>query len=356
MSNSQTTEKTSSKTIRNFLYVDEGDVNSLASQIFGGVADQIIRSRETERERRSDQKGRIGSGKSTSRKDTEDLRLSERRVMYDRVYSKLESALENTIFSPDDLHHETVHNILEEGNFVRVSGDTVLENYSMLGEIFENWSSIADALVAAQVLDKIGFADNDDLQQVRSELEEMIESENDPIEKKRFQSQLDSLPSDLDSYITEIENDLGMHEQSEWIEKHLNLFNELFQRGSLSFSLRRGSDEQVAFHAPINEVHLRIEEDRIRSLHNGNEIGNWTLVGRITSVPNHFQSSSEEIESGGESAHMRDHFRALMDGVQQVYSQIYESENLAEVVLSPLALYQETTVEMAGKHSTQSEK
>lgn len=357
MSDSQTTEATSSKTIRNFLYVDEGYVNSLASQIFGGVADQVVRSRGTERERRSDQKGRLGSGKSTGRKDTEDLRLSERRVMYDRAYSKLESALGNTIFSPGDLHRDTVHKHLESGHFIRVSGETVLENYRMLGEIFENWTSIGDALVAAEVLDKFGAADNSDLQQAREELQEMIKATNDSVEKKQLQSKLDSLPSNLDSYIAKVKNDMGMHDHSEWIEKHLNLFNDLFQRDSLSFSLRRALDEQVSFHAPLNEMHLRFEEDRIRSLHNGNEIGEWTMVGRVTRVPNYFEDSNEkEFESAGESAHMRDHFRSMISGVQEVYRQIYESENLAEVVLLPLALYQETSVEMAKTHSTLGEK
>lgn len=343
MSTPQAPDATASPptTLRDVLYVDEKQVDTLSSQ--------LVDSPEPSSDRNaSESNGAPTSGQPTSSNEDMDRRGEASQVRYHRRYRRVEEELADAIVDPADLDPDTIRNQLEPGRFIRVTGATFLEDYEMLSEIFEQWIDIADALAAARVFEQYGFSGERELQRLRSEIKKLIEKTEDASKESTLRSQLETLPPDFDTVFGKVAGEMGMHDQEEWIEQHLSLFNNLFHGSLSAFSLTRDEDEGVSFNAPINSTHLRVEPDRLRALYNGTRLGQWTLVGRVTSVPQYSDDPGvEDIEAGGGSEHMRDNFRGMLGPVQEVYESIYESESVAEIVLRPIALYQETTIKQS---------
>ena len=329
MSDAQTSTETA-KTIRTFLYVDATFVDTLSAQMLTPPTDAQEDAASADGEQRRAQK---------------EHPASERQTAYPHRYDRLEETLGEAIARPSSLHHDTVRSLLEPGRFLRVSGVTFLEDYAMLGEIFEQWVGIADALVAAQVFQQYGFSGERELKRLRAEIKKILSKTDDESRANTLKSQLNSLPSDFDAVFERTAKEMGMHEQKEWIEKHLGLFNDLFHGESSSISLTRAGDEGVAFTAPIDDAHLRTDKERLRLLHNGTRLGEWTIVGQVTAVPDRYEDPGvQEVEAGGGSDHMRDNFRGMIGPVQEIFDSVYASESVAEVVLRPLAIYQETSL------------
>lgn len=319
MSDAQPADDPASETLRTFLYIDDDFVDTLSAQLD-----------------RTD---------PPQKEDTAAPDSASAHTGYPHRYDRLETALGTALDRPSPLHHDTVRSVLEPGRFVRVSGAAFLEDYDMLGAIFEQWLEIADALVAAHVFQEYGFSGERELQRLRAEIKKLLSKTDDESRTKTLKSQLRSLPSDFDDVFEKTAQNMGMHEQKEWIEQHLGLFNDLFHGDSSSVSLSREPDEGVAFNAPLDDAYLRTDKGRLRQLYNGTRLGEWTLVGQVTAVPDRYEDPGvEEIEAGGGSEHMRDNFRGMIGPVQEIYDSVYESEAVAEVVLRPLALYRASTV------------
>lgn len=317
------------ETLRTFLYVDTDYVDTLFAQL----------------DRPSGAETAPSAPASSARRPQHEGASSERSRAYPHRYDQLEDALSTSLARPSPLHHDTARSQLDPGRFVRVSGAAFLEDYDMLGAIFEQWIEIADALVAAHVFQEYGFSGERELQRLRAEIKKLLAKTDDESRTKTLKSQLRSLPSDFDDVFDQTAEQMGMHEQKEWITRHLGLFNDLFHGDSSSVSLTREGDEGVAFNAPLDDAYLRTNKGRLRQLYNGTRLGTWTLVGQVTAVPDTYEDPGvEEVEAGGGSEHMRDNFRGMIGPVQEIYDSVYESEAVAEVVLRPLALYRESTV------------
>lgn len=329
MSTSQSSsDDASTESVRTFLYVDNDFVDSLCAQLL-------------ERPDNSPEDASDNTAAGAGQQD----RPPSGPAANPRRYNQLEAALGKALSPPSPLHHDTVRSQLEPGHFVHVSGTALLEDYDMLGAICEQWLEIADALIAAHVFQEYGFSGERELQRLRQEIKKLLSKTDDESRTKTLKSQLRSLPSDFDDVFDQTAKNMGMHEQKEWIEQHLGLFNDLFHGNSSSVSLTREEDEGVAFNAPLDDAHLRTEKGRLRLLYNGSRLGTWTLVGQVTALPNRYEDPGiEEIEAGGGSEHMRDNFRGMIGPIQEIYDSIYESEAVAEVVLRPVAIYRETTL------------
>ena len=335
MSDAQPSPDTPETTLRTFLYVDTDFVDTLLAQLDGPDRPQTAPSSEP-----------APAAESPARRPQDEPSSFGRDTAYPRRYDRLEDALGAALDRPSPLHHDTVRSLLVPGRFVRVSGAAFLEDYDMLGAIFEQWLEIADALVAAHVFQEYGFSGERELQRLRAEIKKLLSKTDDDSRTKTLKSQLRSLPSDFDDVFEQTARDMGMHEQKEWIKQHLGLFNDLFHGDSSSVSLTRETDEGVAFNAPLDDAHLRTDKGRLRQLYNGTRLGTWTLVGQVTATPDTYENPGvQEVEAGGGSEHMRDNFRGMIGPVQEIYDSVYESEAVAEVVLRPLALYRESTVE-----------
>lgn len=321
MSDAQPADDSPTETLRTFLYVDDDFADTLSAQLD-----------RTDPPQKEDAAAPDSASANTG---------------YPHRYDQVETALGAALDRPSPLHHDTVRGVLEPGRFVRVSGAAFLEDYDMLGAIFEQWMEIADALVAAHVFQEYGFSGERELQRLRAEIKKLLSKTDDESRTKTLKSQLRSLPSEFDDVFEQTAQNMGMHEQKEWIEQHLGLFNDLFHGDSSSVSLSRESDEGVAFNAPLDDAYLRTDKGRLRQLYNGTRLGEWTLVGQVTAVPDRYEDPGvQEIEAGGGSEHMRDNFRGMIGPVQEIYDSVYESEAVAEVVLRPLALYRESTVDV----------
>ncbi len=130
--------------IRNFLYSDSEKIRSISSQIFEGVSEHVIHSRETASEVTEEQKGPLGSGKLLGDIFSRTESSKELRFLEDYAYTILENKLtEDDLlqsFSADSIEVQPSKNFVKirarlNINDLEASAKTLSE-FNELGEAF----------------------------------------------------------------------------------------------------------------------------------------------------------------------------------------------------------------------------
>src|SRR5579875_3771140 len=110
------------KLIRDFIYIDVDRLYSLYSQVFEGVAAQILISKTKEGTNRANQKGALLAGKETEDLVTEASQETSNKLLHDFLYNKLEDGISGAILVPDGVTRENYRTTLESPFLVKVSG------------------------------------------------------------------------------------------------------------------------------------------------------------------------------------------------------------------------------------------
>src|SRR5687767_786300 len=111
-----------SKVIRDFIYVDVERLYSLYSQVFEGVANQIIQSYIDASSTMNSQKGSPLSGASVEAKVAEMSRRTENKFLYDHMYNLFEVEIKNAILESPEITRDNYHGILSQAFMIKVSG------------------------------------------------------------------------------------------------------------------------------------------------------------------------------------------------------------------------------------------
>jgi hypothetical protein len=323
--------------------VNDELVTSLYSQLFEGVAEEIVDTYVHGKSREKQTSGAPFSGEAINKTVSESSRTTQSRVLYDHMYTQLEEKIKPKIVEPEVLTRRTCTSALDGVSIVKITGEAAVADFSFLRTILENWESIADALVAAQTMEKEEKR-NAKQQQVKQQLK----TTNDRNEEARLEKVLEKLPSE-DELREAVEEQLGLHEMVEWNEDHLSLVLQIWYGNSFEVAIERNKDENVAFRGALRSDGLR-QERSIRRLSNAGRTlrDEWTMVGLIQSVPE--EPPDPQDTKGPPPGHkedeslLRDNFRDLLQRLDQLNKLMYRSGTRKEVLIRPLALYQSLTM------------
>lgn len=336
--------KNRKKMVRDFIYVDVERLYSLYSQVFEGVADQIIQSYVDGVLSRDFQKGPILQGSSIEAQVAEVSRRTENKFLYDHMYNRLEASINEAILEPEALSSENYRTVLKQASVIKVRGSAEIEDYKRIRVFLEKFNSLAEAIAYSSAVSeesKAGIRD----------LENSIRGLRDRNKRARASEQLRRLKEPK-----HLAREMGLS-QDEKLLSNLGLFTEMFYPDGFEITIidERGSGN-VVFRGVLDKRWLRVQPDMLRALYGGFVESKWTMVGQLTYVPG---VESPEVNGGltiqttkegeKEIPSMRDSFRNMFRACRVFEAIFLESKQRVEVLLCPLSIYREIEVPVSSK-------
>ncbi len=346
--------------IRDFLYMDEDRLYSLYSQLYKGIIEQIIEA-DTDSVSREDSqkgKGRTDKGKELKTLVSEVSERIERKILYDHMYNQLETKLQDAIIEPNDLSTENYQDVLNQGSIVKIQGRADIEDFIWIKEIMRDYSSIQYGL---QFITQYKELANQDVFKKRASLKQSLQSSKKGRDKKdrnaiaRIEKQLEEIQADLDDR-------LGLEESFiEYIERIEYLVDKFYPDNLDILVTQKEGDDGIVFRGILDRKWLRVEPHFLRALYGWSIESNVTLLGQLTFLPGrsvtektdlkHPQLGEMESNLEQESSGLRSGLRSMFIALGDLNDKFYKNEdkNIVEIIVKPLAIYQETRLSLKDK-------
>ncbi|WP_054075006.1 MULTISPECIES: DUF6414 family protein [Comamonas] len=139
--------------MKNIIYLDEGKLFSLSSQLFAGATEYIVKEESKETEDRTEQKGPIASGQVLADALKFGERTVEKRVLHDFAYARFEDELissqrvaeiDKSISDPQTLSGMT-------RSFVKIKAKAEFFDARKISELFSSFNKLGAAINYTQV-------------------------------------------------------------------------------------------------------------------------------------------------------------------------------------------------------------
>lgn len=134
----------------------DGDrLNSLYSQVFEGVAEQIIKSRLHSEMQQNLQKGALTTGQVAEAQFGETKQSTESKVLYDYMYSQLESKIAENIVDPTGVNTENYRELLGNAFLIKVKGKAEIEDYNRIRLFANRFNQLAGKIAFAETINEM---------------------------------------------------------------------------------------------------------------------------------------------------------------------------------------------------------
>ena len=323
------------KRLRDFIYLDVERLYSLYSQVFEGVADEIVQSYATALSSESAQKGALLSGSSIESSTIEISRRTENRFLYDHMYTLLETKLKAAIHDGSSLSLSNV-GLLSSGVFLRITGPVLIADFSRMRSLLEQFNRLGEAIAYSRFTSERSAVANN--------AEEALKTIQNRDQRAQAKARLEQLRNPK-----QLAKQYGLA-QDEQLLKNLILISDMFYPEGFDVTVL-SSDPALAYRAVADKRWLRISAPMLRAQYGASSIGPWTVVGQITHVPGvapAFDSGPSPAGGPSESEpnpSLRDPFMAMFNASLALERMFLESKMRAEIVLCPIAIYREVTLE-----------
>jgi hypothetical protein len=317
--------------LRDFVYLDAGRLYSLYSQVFEGVADQIVNSFERALTHSDEQRGPLFGGSAIESRSAELSRRTENTILYDSMYARFEERMSEGMVDASKFSVEILRQTAVDASFVRVTGNAELEDYGRMRLFFEKFNEIGAAIAYAKS------------QAIRESTKELLDQAQGIKDRNQRQRRVEEIKRKSDP--KRLAQALGMWHEEELL-KNLVLFNDLFHPEGFDVIIAPTTDTRpVSFRAPVDRQWLRTSPEMLRALYGNFAESPWTVIGQVTYVPGDSppkaQTPGEEPEGKDDQRSMRDPFRNMFRAAREFERMFFESKQV-EVVICPLAIYRVT--------------
>ena len=325
------------KQIRDFIYLDVERLYSVYSQVFEGVADQIVQSYAAALSTESAQKGALLSGASAESSTIEVSRRTENRFLYDHMYTLLEKRLEPAIIDSSKISSSNLTS-LRSGVYLRATGPVIVADFERMKALFEKFNRLAEAIAYSSRFSE--------LQAAMATAQESIQGIQDRNQKAQAKVRLEQLRDPK-----RLAKELGLS-QDEQLLKNLTFIADMFYPDGFDVTVMT-TQAQLSYRAVADRRWLRITPPLLRAQYGGSSAGPWTVVGQVTHVPgiaprlDTIIAAAPVAEAPDPEPSMRDPFMSMFASALGLERMFLESKSRTEIVLSPLAIYREVTLESA---------
>jgi len=325
-------------TIRDFIYVDADRLKSLYSQVFEGVAEQILQSYMDSSTTSDQQKGAIASGSTTEAQIAEMSSRTENKILYDHMYNSLEFKLEKSILEVSEIPPDDYTETLSKAFMIKVRGTAEIEDYNRANVFMEKFNSLAEAIAYF-------ISQAEEFKNKINELEKQTKVGTVP-EKNQAKNDLKKI---RDPKL--LSKEIGLH-QDEKLLNHLKQFVEIFHPEGFEITIKPDQRcENIVFRGIVDKKWLRVKPEFLRALYSGLVNMEWTMVGQITFLPlKGFKLEEPELDLNTQntfeknSPSLRDPFRNIFQGMRTFDSMFLESQQRVEILVCPLAIYREVSL------------
>jgi len=323
-----------SRTIRDFIYVDVDRLYSLYSQVFEGVADQILQSYMDASTKTNTQKESMLKGGSLEAQVAEVSRRTENKFLYDHMYNQFEESIRHALLDSPEISAENYRDVLRDAFIIKIKGSAEVEDYNRLNKFMEKFNDIGEAIAYASVVSK-----------EVTEAIEQFETGVNQIRDRNARAKAKAKHPDKRKLAQEHAKELGLY-QDEQNLKNLQLFSDLFNKDAFEITITPSQkSENVVFRGVLDKKWLRISPDLLQSLYGGYIEANWVMVGQVTYIPgvelpesNKGSVVTDELDP---RPSMRDPYRRMFRTARVFDRMFFEGKERVEIVIYPLALYRE---------------
>lgn len=365
---------TENKSIRDFIYLDGDRLNSLYSQVFEGVAEEIVKAKLHGEIQKDTQSGGITKGQIAEAQFSEFQQSTESKVLYDYMYAQLESGLKEAILEPSELTTNNYREKLIDAFMVKVIGKAEVEDYDRIKIFAENFNELVSSFAYAETVNALGM----NIYQLEALIPhlkgESKTTARDLVQKLKNPAKLAQSKN---------------YSQDPQLLSLISDFTEMFYPKGFEISVTPVTGtKDIVFRCVVDRSWLRLKPETLKALYGGYTEFNWTLVGQITympgselpEIPQVNTSTISEVAAGLETSHedtqegeptesnasspgenespknevqqgvtqnfpsMRDPFRNAFGMLRQLERVFLESQQRTEIIVHPLAIYREVTI------------
>jgi hypothetical protein len=343
------TNKAEVRSIRQFIYMNVPTLYSLYSQVFGGITDRIIEERLNQ-ELTGDKQSALPIFASSESQATTAYRRMESVVLYDHMYNQLEQAIGDAIQKAEVLTPESAAQALIENPIIKVSGRAEVEDYVRYREILTNFNKMAGVIAYSGAISDPKWAKQ------LAELDEAIAKEDKPARRRVLERERTSLAKKPDEVASK-------PLQSPQLLTNLEYMASMINPSGYEILVTPSTAPNMGFRGILDREWLRSSSSLIRSLYGGQSEAPWTMVGMTTHVQGTYtKASPPNLEMRTRTVEDDVNFPMMLDANRQLFRtarfferMFLESSTGFEVVLSPIAVYQEFKISvMQGTTETSS--
>jgi hypothetical protein len=326
--------------IRDFIYLDVERLYSLYSQVFEGVADQIVQSYiDSLESKETSKKTPLLRNSDIETKVVEVSRRTENKFLYDHMYNQLEERLSDAIREVAGITQVNYAEITGQAFAIKVTGLAEIEDFQRIKEFISDFNSMGEAI------HYITSFDQEKAKATELEIAEFrrrVETTKDRNEKVRAERGLEAAQQKFQHDLRNeaLARNLAFDEQ---YLHHLGYLTDMFYPNRFDITIvPENPNGEVAFRGVLDKKWLRVEPNFMRSLYSGTA-HNWTMVGQVTRYP---YSPEEAIDFQGktpqETPSLRDAYQGLIKQGYEVEKTFTVSNTRIELIVSPIAIYRES--------------
>ncbi|MCH5209804.1 MAG: hypothetical protein J1F01_02465 [Oscillospiraceae bacterium] len=283
--------------IRDFIYLDNDLLYSLYSQVFEGVVEAVTDSYAAEKTTTDKQR------KLDAKVAEASIRV-ENKILYDHMYNKLEERLQKCIRDLSDVEDISLEDFRNDF-IVKIQGRAIIHDYSRLRDYTENFNKLGEA-VAYSIL---------------------MSNTNTDISKNG---------------VTRYAKEHALH-VDERILENAKLMIDNFHNQSYEINICSKNNPRLLYKGTINRNWLRMIPTNIRELYSDTPMMDWTMVGRITSIPK--LMNAPETPTGDFENTIGDSYTNVFDACRAMEDTFTTSNKYKKVHIAPVAIYIETEID-----------
>jgi len=323
------------KIMKDFIFLDVERLYSLYSQVFEGVADQIIKHYESSMAHGDTQEGPAGS--ETASKVVELSRRTENKFLYDHMFNRLEEELGKSVVDASSVKREDAREVIANALLIKIKGSAEIEDYSRLQEFIKDFNRLGDAIAYALALSTVNPVE-------KAELWKEIKGTKEKRRKTQLERQLKA--HDPKAIAKRIAEEVGLKQDQQTLDNLMLFANKFYEDGYDITIAPSAESGYPAYRAPIDKRWLRTSPRMLRSLFGSYAESNWVIVGHATyfpgcNVPPVADKPDDLPEVDEDRPMMRDQYRNLFRSSQTFERMFLESQVRDEIIVCPLAIYRE---------------
>lgn len=375
------------KVIRNFIYMDLDSLYSLYSQVFEGVAEQITQKTLNQLSRANSV--HAPTGQSLDTEVAEASLRTETTILYDHMYNRLEEEIGQAIELPEGLTPNNFAEKLANSFLVKARGKAEIEDYARIKQFTEQFNEIVEGIAYASIntLEPLKELQQQIPNTIQA-LQASLKGKNDT-QRREIHQQIQQLKKvqDPKEFLKETAVALGLR-QDPILLSHISNWLEVFYPNGYEITIvPQTQSDRVVFRGILDRKFLRLHPQYLRSLYGGYVNTEWVIVGQVTYLPGtgipdlettplyedtlstsvpaetlstpttefvnpilpiqtaeQSQALSDALNRPDDTSPMRDPFRNLFKRSASFDKMFFESKTRVEILLRPLAIYQEVAL------------
>ncbi len=377
------------KTIRDLIYVDNERVHSLYSQVFGGIADLVVKSHFNSINRQ-DTNSSIKQAFSPSLETNvlESSSQTENTVLHDELYRRLELKIKNSIVEIEDINANNFRSKLQNTFLIKIRGKAEIEDYERLAAFTKRFNKLAEAIVYSNIASDSTVNVLLRKTELIEDLEDQLKCTNsgDKQNKERITSELNIVKKFREPHLILrlLQQESGMRIDPQILDYYSDWF-EFFHPKGFEITIMPLNADGVVFRGVLDRNELRLSPEYLRSLFGNYVDSEWVMVGQVTYLPdtvipeiadddqltidlNNSSDSEQKTDSADETsvkdplipvlekikrnakndnvASLRDPVNGLAKRAAYFDRMFFESAKRKEIIMRPLAIYREFDVEI----------